>query len=103
MEKQVYQQYLQKVKEQQEERDKLRKVLTTESSKINEQIQENCQAFEQVLTQLHRRRILAQTAVIQVALFHRLILNLFVCVSFLALGGIKNQPFSLRISERSSD
>ncbi len=44
------------------------KVLTAESGKINEQIQENCQAFEQVLTQLHRRRILAQTAVIQVYL-----------------------------------
>jgi uncharacterized protein YhaN len=41
------------------------KVLTAESSKINEQIQESCQAFEQVLTQLHRRRMLAQTAVIQ--------------------------------------
>ncbi|CAF1594127.1 unnamed protein product [Rotaria magnacalcarata] len=65
MEKQVYQQYLQRVKEQQEERDKLRKVLSTEASKINEQIQENCDAFEQILIQLHRRRILAQTAVIQ--------------------------------------
>lgn len=64
-EKQIYQQYLQKVKEQQEERDKLRKVLTAESSKINEQIQESCQAFEQVLSQLHQRRILAQTAVFQ--------------------------------------
>jgi len=41
------------------------KILTAESSKINEQIQESCQGFEQVLTQLHRRRILAQTAVIQ--------------------------------------
>ena len=67
IEKQAYQQYLQKVKEQQEERDKLRKVLTAESVKISEQIQESCQAFEQVLTQLHRRRILAQTSVIQVS------------------------------------
>ncbi|CAF0804624.1 unnamed protein product [Rotaria sordida] len=65
IEKQAYQQYLQKVKEQQEERDKLRKVLIAEATKINEQIQENCEAFEQVLIQLHRRRILAQTAVIQ--------------------------------------
>ncbi|UJR35581.1 hypothetical protein I4U23_028334 [Adineta vaga] len=65
LEKQAYQQYLQKVKEQQEEREKLRKVLTAESIKINEQIQENCQAFEQVLSQLHRRRITAQTAVLQ--------------------------------------
>ncbi|CAF2528282.1 unnamed protein product [Rotaria sp. Silwood2] len=65
LEKLTYQQYLQKVKEQQEERDKLRKVLTAEASKINEQIQENCEAFEQVLIQLHRRRILAQTAAIQ--------------------------------------
>lgn len=37
-----------------------------EAGKINEQIQENCQSFEQVLGQLLRRRILAQTAVIQV-------------------------------------
>ncbi|CAF0937184.1 unnamed protein product [Adineta ricciae] len=64
-EKQAYQQYLQKVKEQKEEREKLRKVLTAESMKINEQIQESCQAFEQVLSQLHRRRITAQTAVLQ--------------------------------------
>lgn len=41
------------------------KVLTVESTKINEQIQESCQGFEQILTQLHRRRILAQTAVLQ--------------------------------------
>ncbi|CAF3490775.1 unnamed protein product [Adineta steineri] len=64
-EKQAYQQYLQKVKEQQEEREKLRKVLTAESSKINEQITESCLAFDQVLSQLHRRRITAQTAVIE--------------------------------------
>lgn len=41
------------------------KILTIESTKINEQIQESCQAFEQAVTQLHRRRMLAQTAVIQ--------------------------------------
>jgi alanyl-tRNA synthetase len=44
-------------------------VLTAESSKISEQIQESCQAFEQVLIQLHRRRMLAQTAVLQVNYF----------------------------------
>lgn len=64
-EKQIYQQYLLKVKEQQDEREKLRKLLTTESTKINEQIQESCQGFEQILSQLHQRRILAQTAVFQ--------------------------------------
>lgn len=44
------------------------KVLTAEAAKIYEQIQENCDTFEQILIQLHRRRMLAQTAVIQVDL-----------------------------------
>ena len=43
-----------------------KQILTAESNKISEQIQESCQAFEQVLGQLHRRRILAQTSVLQV-------------------------------------
>lgn len=100
-EKQVYQQYLQKVKEQQEERDKLRKILNAESAKINEQIQESCQTFEQSLSQLHRRRLLAETAVLQVTIAFLHQPNDHHLHSF--SGRIKNQSYRIHSRQRSID
>lgn len=60
-----YQVYEQKVRDLNEEREKLKKQLLTEINKINEQIAECYQNFDQVLLGLHQRKVKTQQAIYQ--------------------------------------
>ena len=60
-----YQIYEQKVKELNEEREKLRKQLNAEVGKLQEQIQECYSNFDNILFQLHYRKVKTQQAVYQ--------------------------------------
>lgn len=64
-EQKQYQVYEQKVKELNEERDKMRKQLLAEASKLHEQIQDCYQNFDNFLLTLHQRKIKTQQAIYQ--------------------------------------
>lgn len=75
-----YQIYEQKVKELNDEREKLRKQLNAELVKLQEQMQESFQNFDGVLLQLHIRKIRTQQAIYQeelkiVRLLNSIIIN----------------------------
>ncbi len=65
----LYQAYELKMKELNEEREKLRKQLNSEINKINEQILECYQNFDSQLLALHLRKVKTQQAVYQVNKF----------------------------------
>ena len=65
-EKKAYQVYEQKVHELNEEREKLKKHLLAEIGKINEQILECYVNFDNVLLNLHLRKVKTQQAIYQV-------------------------------------
>ncbi|CAF0746511.1 unnamed protein product [Brachionus calyciflorus] len=76
----IYQVYEQKVKELNEEREKLRKQLHAEIGKINEQIQECYVNFDNILLNLHLRKVKTQQAIYQeelkiVRLFNSLVVD----------------------------
>lgn len=78
----LYQAYELKMKELNEEREKLRKQLNSEINKINEQILECYQNFDSQLLALHLRKVKTQQAVYQVNKFffftnYLKILNIF--------------------------
>ena len=74
-----YQVYEQKVKDLNEEREKLRKQLNAEINKLQEQIQECYSNFDNVLLQLHYRKIKTQQAVYQEELkISRLLFSLII-------------------------